>query len=238
MRKHHEQSAPFRDALWVSRCVGHAETTPLRPEDVEGLARFIEVRTLVAGEPLQRAGEAPAAVSIVRQGCLELAVHGPAGRMVIQTLRPGDIDGDIQILLGLPMPYETRANTETTCLMVSRRHFEELLATHPQVSRRWLTSVSQRLARSHSRLTSLLGQPLEIQVAQLLLEERVDNVVSLPQTTVAALLGVRRPSVNRVLRKFARAGLVEISYGKVRILDAEALARRTMEQEPKSVSPR
>ena len=126
------------------------------------------------------------------------------------------------------MPYETRANTETTCLILSRGHFEELLATHPQVSRRWLTSVSQRLARSHSRLTSLLGQPLEIQVAQLLLEERVDDVVS--QTTVAALLGVRRPSVNRVLRKFARGGLVEISYGRVQILDAAALADVTTEQ--------
>jgi len=87
----------------------------------------------------------------------------------------------------------------------------------------------QRLARSHSRLTSLLGQPLEIQVAQLLLEERVDDVVSLPQTTVAALLGVRRPSVNRVLRKFARGRLVEISYGRVQILDAAALADLTTE---------
>jgi len=71
---------------------------------------------------------------------------------------------------------------------------------------------------------------LEIQVAQLLLEERVDDVVSLPQTTVAALLGVRRPSVNRVLRKFARGGLVEISYGRVQILDAAALADLTTEQ--------
>jgi len=210
--------------------VGHAETTPLRTEDVDGLARFIAVRTLAAGEPLQRAGQVPAAVSIVRQGGLELAVHGPAGRMVIQTMHAGDIDGDIQILLGMPMPYETRAMTKTTCLMISRSHFEELLGAHPQVSRRWLTSVSQRLARSHSRLTSLLGQPLEVQVAQLLLEEHVDHVVSLPQTTVAALLGVRRPSVNRVLRTFARGGLVEIRYGKVQILDAQALAHLTTEQ--------
>lgn len=224
MRRRDEQSAAFRDALWVSRCVGHASATPLRLEDVEGLARFIDVRTLAAGEPLQRVGEVPAAVCIVRDGCLELAVQRPGGRMVIQTLRAGDIDGDIQILLGVPMPYETRANTETTCLMVGRSQFEELLATHPQVSRRWLTSVSQRLARSHSRLTSLLGQPLEVQIAQLLLEERVDDVVSLPQTTVAALLGVRRPSVNRVLRKLARDGLVEIGYGTVQVLDPAALA--------------
>ena len=93
----------------------------------------------------------PADVCIVREGCLELAV--------IQTLRAGDIDGDIQILLGKPMPYETRADTETASLMLSRRHFEALLATHPQLSRRWLTGVTQRRARPHHRLTSLLGQP-------------------------------------------------------------------------------
>jgi len=43
MRKRQEQSASFRDALWVSRCVGPSETTPLRLDDVEGLARYIEV---------------------------------------------------------------------------------------------------------------------------------------------------------------------------------------------------
>lgn len=227
MREREQQSAEFREALWVSRCVGHAETTPLRPEDVEDLASFIQVRTLAAGEPLVRAGDEPTAVYIVRDGCLELAVHGATGRMVIQTLRPGDIDGDIQMLLGKAMPYETRANTDTTCLMLERAAFERLLATHPQLSRRWLTSVSQRLARSHSRLTNLLGQSLEVQVAQLLLDERVDDVVTLTQTTVAALLGVRRPSINRVLKRFARDGMVEVSYGKVRVLDAAALAKMT-----------
>ncbi len=227
MRRREHQSAELREALWVSRCVGHAETTPLRPADVEGLASLIQVRTLVAGEPLVRAGDEPKAVCIVRDGCLELAVQGATGRQVIQTLRPGDIDGDIQMLLGKPMPYETRANTDTTCLLIERAAFEQLLATHPQLSRRWLTSVSQRLARSHSRLTNLLGQPLEVQVAQLLLEERVDDVVNLTQTTVAALLGVRRPSINRVLKRLARAGMVQVTYGKVQIIDADALARVT-----------
>jgi len=227
MRRREQQSAELREALWVSRCVGHAETTPLRPADVEGLASLIQVRTLAAGEPLVRAGEEPTAVCIVRDGCLELTVQGSTGRQVIQTLRPGDIDGDIQMLLDKPMPYETRANTDTTCLLIERAAFEQLLAIHPQLSRRWLTSVSQRLARSHSRLTNLLGQPLEVQVAQLLLEEQVDDVVNLTQTTVAALLGVRRPSINRVLKRFARAGMVQVSYGRVQINDADALAAVT-----------
>lgn len=222
-----EQSAGLREALWVSRCVGHPETTPLHPDDVNDLAQYLDVRTLAAGEPLHHGGTPPDAVCIVRDGCLELAVSTGSGRVVIQTLRPGSIDGDIQLLLGISMPYETRANTTTTCLLLQRGDFERLLADHPQLSRRWLTSVAQRLARSHSRLTSLLGEPLDVQVAQLLLEESVDDVVALPQATVAALLGVRRPSVNRVLRRFAKAGLVDTSYGQVRIVDSAGLAQLT-----------
>jgi Mn-dependent DtxR family transcriptional regulator len=50
----------------------------------------------------------------------------------------------------------------------------------------------------------------------------------LTQSTVAALLGVRRPSINRVLRRFARNGMVQVSYGKVQIIGAAALARVTV----------
>jgi hypothetical protein len=41
-----------------------------------------------------------------------------------RTLRAGDIDGDIQMLLGIPMPYETRAHGATTCPVLERGAFE------------------------------------------------------------------------------------------------------------------
>lgn len=219
-----ESSSEFRDAVWVSRCVGRAESAPLRPGDLEGLARFLRVRTLEAGEPLHHVGGEPAGVYIVRQGCLELAVPGRTGRVVIQTLRPGDVDGDIQLLLDMPMPYEARANTSTTVLVIRRGDFARLLSSHPALSQRWLTSVSQRLARSHARLTGLLGQSLEVQVAQLLLEESEDGTVVLSQATLAAMLGARRPSVNKVLRSFEERGWVELGYRTVRLRDHDALA--------------
>lgn len=56
MEAREEQPAAFRDAVWVSRCVGRAEATPLRLENVQDLARFIRARTLAAGEPLVRRG--------------------------------------------------------------------------------------------------------------------------------------------------------------------------------------
>lgn len=227
-----ELSSGFRDAVWVSRCVGRAASAPLRPRDLDGLAQYLSERSLDAGEPLHHVGDEPAGVHIVKEGRLELAVPGRPGRAVIQTLRAGDVDGDIQLLLGMAMPYEARANVATTVLVIGRGDFDRLLAEHPALAHRWLTSVSQRLARSHARLTGLLGQPLEVQVAQLLLDEGEDDVVAFSQATLAAMLGARRPSVNKVLRTFEDRGWVELSYRSVRLLDPASLAALALGRQP------
>ena len=49
------------------------------------------------------------------------------------------------------------------------------------------------------------------------------NRVSLPQQILAAMLGVHRPSLNKVLKSFERAGLVDVSRMEVRITDRARL---------------
>jgi len=64
-------------------------------------------------------------------------------------------------------------------------------------------------------------------VARLLTDEAVDGRVRLPQRTLAAMLGVHRPSLNKVLKQFERQRLLEVGYGEIRVLDAHGLARLT-----------
>jgi hypothetical protein len=78
--------------------------------------------------------------------------------------------------------------------------FESLLATHPTIAGRWLSWVAGRLAASQARILGLLGRNLSAQVAQLLLDEQHDGTVELAQRTLAAWLGVQRPSLNKVLK--------------------------------------
>jgi CRP-like cAMP-binding protein len=140
-------------------------------------------------------------------------------------LRPGDVEGDVPLLLGLPMPYSARAVDDTTCLHLTAGDFETLLSGHPAVARRWLSSMAQRLATSHGRLIALLGRPLIAQVAGLLVDESEEGVVRLPQRTLAAMLGVARPSLNKVVKDLERRGMVAAGYGSVQLLDAEGLRR-------------
>ena len=57
------------------------------------------------------------------------------------------------------------------------------------------------------------------------LEQRPLGIGGLAAGDVAALLGVRRPSLNKILREFERAGVVELSYRCVDIVDRPSLVR-------------
>ncbi|CNU27018.1 transcriptional regulator [Mycobacterium tuberculosis] len=48
---------------------------------------------------------------------------------MVNILHPGDVDGDIPLLLEMPMVYTGRALTQATCLFLDRQAFERLLAT-------------------------------------------------------------------------------------------------------------
>lgn len=214
-----------RDAAWIARCVGRRDSAPLRAGDVDALAAELQQRTFEPGGLVFAAGEPSAGVWVVRSGMLELTVGVGPRKVIVAVLRAGDVDGDLQLLLGMPMAYAARASTPAECLFLPAARFEVLLATHPAVSRRWLTSVAGRLATTQQRLIDLLGRPLPAQLARLLLDEQVEGVVALAQSTLAALLGVRRPSLNRVLAEWERAGLVATSYRQVSLTDAKALRR-------------
>lgn len=58
----------------------------------------------------------------------------------------------------------------------------------------------------------LATRPLTQQAAALICDEVTDGQVHLPQRTLAAMLGVQRPSLNKVLKDFEREGLIAIGY--------------------------
>jgi CRP-like cAMP-binding protein len=218
--------ARLRQAAWVARCVGRGEGVPLRAEDLTALADVLEVKRVRDGTALFRAGHRQAGVWIVREGRIELSVGSGPRRAVVHILRPGDVDGDIELLLDMPMPYTGRALTDGTCLHLSSAAFDRLIRHNPTIARRWLSSVALRLATSQTRILGLLGHSLTEQVARLLLDEATDGIVELAQRTIAAMLGVRRPSLNKILKDLEADGLLATGYGTITITDERRLAKR------------
>jgi CRP-like cAMP-binding protein len=216
----------LRQAAWVARCVGRGEASPLGARDVTALAAYLRTRQFTVGQPMFGADKTDdAGVWIIQRGRVEL-IHGSGPRRsVVHVLQPGDVDGDVQHLLAMPFPYVGRALEEATALFVDADNFERLLAEHPAISRRWLSSIAQRLATSQQRIINLLGSSLPQQVARLVLDEAVEGQVPLPQRTIAAMIGVRRPSLNKVLKDFERHGLIGLGYGTLTVCNSDGLAR-------------
>jgi CRP/FNR family transcriptional regulator, cAMP and macrophage regulator len=216
----------IRQAAWVARCVGRGEAAPLTPEALTALAATLKQHRTERGSVIFPGGEPPTGVWIVQHGRVELSVGSGRRRTVVGVLRPGDVDGDIQLLLDMLLPYTARALDDATLLALVADDFEHLLATSLPIARRWLSSVAQRLAASQARLLGLLGRTLTEQVARLLLDEAVDGQVSLPQRTLAAMLGVQRPSLNKILKDLEREGLIGVRYAAIDIHDPNGLAKR------------
>ncbi|WP_306371270.1 Crp/Fnr family transcriptional regulator [Nocardiopsis sp. CC223A] len=217
----------LQQAAWVARCVGRGSTAPLTAHDVTALASILRRRTVPRSGVVFGAGDDGTGVWIVRTGQVELSAGSGRERVVVQILKPGDVDGDIPLLLGMPMPYTGHALEDVELLELGPEGFEHLLATHPAIARRWLSSVAERLNTSHMRILGLLGKSLPQQTARLLLDEADRGVVALPQRTLAAMLGVRRPSLNKVLKEFEKAGLVRVRYAAIDLIDRPGLTSRT-----------
>jgi CRP/FNR family transcriptional regulator, cAMP and macrophage regulator len=217
--------AAVRHAAWVARCVGRGDAAPLGPEDIAALAATLRTRIAAPGEVVFRSDQPATGVWIVRHGRVELAVGSGRRRVVVAVLRPGDVDGDIQLLLEMNPPYTARALEEATLLFLPVADFEALLARRPTIARRWLYSVAARIAASQERILELLGRSLPVQVARLLDAEAIDGRVPLPQRTLAAMLGVQRPSLNKILKEFERDRIIATGYAAIDIVDSARLQK-------------
>jgi len=214
-----------REAAWLARCVGRGEWAPLFDDDIDELGQRLEHVHFDPGALVFSQGKTSDAVWIFRSGRVELSRRDGRRRLIVQVVHPGDVDGDIGLILQMPLPYSAHAIDEVEALRLSAEDFEWLIATRPMLARRWLSSVAARLMSAERRILQLAGGDLKTQLATLLLDEERDDSVALPQESLASLLGVRRPSLNKVLKDLERAGSVKLSYGCVDIADRGALVR-------------
>jgi CRP/FNR family transcriptional regulator, cAMP and macrophage regulator len=212
----------IRQAAWAARSAGRGATAPLSASELTTLGGA--PRQVAKGGVLFRAGQRASGVWLVRDGRYELLLSSRGRRAVVGELGPGDVDGDISLLLDMPAPYTARATQDGSCLYLPHSDFDRLLGAHPDLARRWMGSAAQRLAGTQHRLAALLGQPLVAQAARLLLDEAVAAIVRLPQRTLAAMLGVRRPSLNKVLKDLEHDGLIVVRYAVIDVVDADGLA--------------
>ncbi|MDP8956440.1 MAG: Crp/Fnr family transcriptional regulator [Actinomycetota bacterium] len=215
----------LRHAAWIARAVGRGDLFPFTNAEIRELASLLGVERLEPGTRILAMGDDVRFIGILESGEVEVYHRAGLRRVVLQVLRTGDMIGDVPYFCRMPAPFSVRTISEAVMLRLDDERITVLLATRPVIAQRFLYSLASRLERMQRRLLQLTGRGLRAQVATLLMDEMDGDRrrLELPQAMIAELLGVTRPSVNKVLKELEADGIVALTYRRVEVLDPERL---------------
>jgi cAMP-dependent protein kinase regulator len=148
--------ASFCRARMIANLVRHgAILGAMSPaQRTEVLARF-ETKTFQAGETLVRRGEESAGLYLVASGRVRVVGKDVDGdNIVIADLGPGDVVGEIGLVLRRPATATVTALHPTVTLHLPRERFQEAIRAHPEL----LSELYEIATRREDEMRSVVAQ--------------------------------------------------------------------------------
>ena len=198
--------------------------------------RAIE-RTYRKGQLLFYQGDPGESLFVMVDGMVKVSVVSEQGdEMVLVTLQPPDVFGELAIVDAGPRSASAEAVEASKVLVVSRAALLELMKTHPDVNEAVLRSLGSSLRRLTEQAADLVFLDLHGRVAKLVVglaekehaapEDAVVLDLHITQSDIGHMVGGSRQSVNQILKSFERRGLVEVHGSRLTVKDLEGLRRR------------
>jgi CRP-like cAMP-binding protein len=194
-------------------------------------------RSYKKGQLIFHQGDAGEALFVIVEGLVKVVVPSPeGGEMVLVTLGPRDVFGEIALIDGGTRSASAEAAEKTQVLALTRAMLLELLHDHPFLTESLLRSLGQTIRRLTEQAADLVFLDLHGRVAKLLTslaDERGEQVgdaivldLHLTQTDLASMVGGSRQSVNQILRAFEGRGYLQLEGRTIRLKKPELLRRR------------
>jgi CRP-like cAMP-binding protein len=193
-----------------------------------------KLRRLPARALIYSQGDAGDEMFRIRSGLVRLSVMQRDGReLLYQLFEPGDCFGTSTIVDGEPRPQTAEAFDAVELEVFDRDAIEELRREHPSLNDALLKLLSRHMRLLSDYFAGFAFDELSCRLAQRIVEA-VDTfgipletgfgfARAITQTELSQMVGGARQSVNRVLRDFREAGLVETRGGRLVILDLAQL---------------
>ena len=200
-------------------------------EAVLGAARR---RSFAKGEIVFHEGDRSDSVHLVVSGHFAVMVSTPDGDLAtLNVLGPGDWFGELS-MLGEHEPSPRSATIASLdaseTLVLTQAAFHRLCESHPRVERLVGGLMAARVRKLSADLLDARYVDLDQRLCRALLDvadvfggRESGFTIPLTQEQLADIVGGTRPSINQVLQRLALEGVVEVSRGRVTILDEQAL---------------
>lgn len=203
------------------------------PEQVRELLQVARRRRFSRNEVVFHRDDPGDSVHLVQSGRFAIRVATPLGDMTTVAIRgPGESFGEMALIAEQPRRSATvAALEEAETMSVYKVDFEQVRARHPSVDRILMRFLTDEVRMLNERLLEALYVPVEKRVRRRLLELATlyggePPAIRLTQETISELAGATRPTVNQVLRGEEKRGTIELSRGRIDVVDAAELARR------------
>jgi CRP-like cAMP-binding protein len=206
----------------------------LSAEDRAHLAAVVRVREYAKGEPIFSEGDPPDVFFDITAGRVKIFKTTPAGKdVILEMFGAGDPLGAVAVYTGRPFPATAVALEPTTCLLLPRRDFFEVLEQHPSIVRGLLLGLTVRLVALTNRLAELTGGRVEGRFARFFLKlagnsgrtERGGVFVPLPlsRQELADLTGTTIETAIRIMSRWGRQQIVLTEKDGFLLIDRRAL---------------
>lgn len=162
------------------------------------------------------------ALYLIESGRVKISILNSEGKdLIINIYGAGEVFGEMSVFDGLPRSAAATALTSVEAWSLSRMAFQQLLAEVPGLAASVINLLSRRLrfTTEQTEMLGLLGayERVSLKLLQLIPSEAANGpyTINLSQQELAAMLGLSREWLNKVLKSFADQGLVKVEWGKI-----------------------
>jgi CRP-like cAMP-binding protein len=175
---------------------------------------------LAANQVLFLAGDPGDSCYRVEDGLLKVTMVSRSGiERILSFISRGGIVGELAILDGLPRSASVVAVGDTVLSRLSRAEFDAFAEEHPELYKSLITLLTQRLRETNVAVAAGSFLSLEGRVALTLLEladhfgrtvgsDRIVVQHKIGQSDLAAMAGIARENLSRILKDWERRKIV------------------------------
>ncbi|WP_124726778.1 Crp/Fnr family transcriptional regulator [Staphylospora marina] len=182
-------------------------------------------------------GDKKTAIYLIQDGIVKTYKTDENGHEhIVSLLQSGDLFPHTGFFHSSPYPATAETITDTRLIAIPVHEFEELVISTPAIAIKVMRAMSEKIWELQTKLQELTGHDAQHRGLFFLLKlaenygETLNGSVhiNIPMThqEFASVIGTTRETVNRLLNRLRKEGLVEMKRNKLIIHDYDALKRR------------
>lgn len=206
----------------------------LSDADLGRIAQLCTERRYPHGATIFSEGDPGDAMFIVTEGLVNLvSVSDKGAETILHILKPDQIFGEL-FFAEERRAFDAVASTDVLVMIISRKRFEEILASFPGIARNFIRLLSRRLVRVERGLAGFGHTWSYHRLGRVLLQLSTEHGLPRPggimiplrltHEDLAKLIGTTRETVTTQINRFKRLGLLK-REGSHFVVDTDLLAK-------------